>query len=695
MNKYWKPIGLYALIFVVILTMLAFNNQGITAPENTKAYEYSDLVRELNAGNIKEISISRTQDASDFGEAKAVLDDGTIIEVFLPSVSTFQTSVDEKIAEGDDINEITLEVKKESMLSTLLPSLVMMIVMVLIFSLLFSKMQGGGGKMASFGKSKAKMNIGDENRVTFDNVAGCDEEKAELEELVAFLRTPKKFTDLGARIPKGVLLVGPPGTGKTLLAKAVAGEANVPFFSISGSDFVEMFVGVGASRVRDLFEQAKKNAPSIIFIDEIDAVGRRRGAGLGGGHDEREQTLNQLLVEMDGFGINENIIMIAATNRADILDPALLRPGRFDRQVYVGRPDVKGREAILKVHAKGKPLSSGVDLYVVAQTTAGFTGADLANLLNEGALLAARDDKKSIEMVHIQQALIKIGVGTEKKAKVISEKEKNVTAYHESGHAILFEILSELDPVHSISIIPTGMAGGYTMPLPSEDKMYMTKRYMEQDIVCLFGGRAAEHLVIKDITTGASNDIQRASAMARNMVTKYGMSDVLGPIQFGEDSQEVFVGRDWGGSTRNYSEDIAKVIDQEVNGIIAHAYKEAVRLLEENMDILHATSKLLVLKEKVTGEEFRELFNEDMRDEILSIAEVEAGQRAVEKEKIIAKEAEVKAQEKAAKVQAEMELNLADLDENKEVTGGVLLEKEDENTQQDAVSLKKEKEGEE
>ncbi|WP_352399987.1 ATP-dependent zinc metalloprotease FtsH [Anaerotignum sp.] len=620
MNKYWKPIGLYALIFVIILAVLAFNNEGITPPQkDQKAYTYSDLVSELEGSNIKELEVSRSKEVSDFGTVEATLSDGSVISVNIPSISTFQERVDQKVADGDAIKVTTKDVQKESLLSALLPSLIMMIVMVLFFMLLFNKLQGGGSKMATFGKSKAKMSVEGENKITFENVAGCDEEKAELEELVHFLRTPQKFTDLGARIPKGVLLVGPPGTGKTLLAKAVAGEAGVPFFSISGSDFVEMFVGVGASRVRDLFEQAKKNAPSIVFIDEIDAVGRRRGAGLGGGHDEREQTLNQLLVEMDGFGINESIIIIAATNRADILDPALLRPGRFDRQVYVGRPDVKGREAILRVHSKGKPLSPEVDLKVVAQTTAGFTGADLANLLNEAALLSARANKSEIDMEEIQKALIKIGVGTEKKTRVISEKEKYITAYHESGHAILFEVLSELDPVHSISIIPTGMAGGYTMPLPGEDKMYMTKLYMEQEIISFLGGRAAEYIVIKDITTGASNDIERATAMARNMVTKYGMSDVLGPIQFGEDSNEVFIGRDWG-QQRNYSEAVATTIDQEVNHIVTHAYDEAIRILKENMEVLHASAKLLVEKEKVTGDEFRALFDPKVRNEILGIA---------------------------------------------------------------------------
>lgn len=620
MKKYWQSAGLYVLIFVIILAALAFSGKGLMQPaEEMKVYNYSDLINELDQDNVKTIEVTKSKEVSNYGTATAVLDDGTKMTVNVPSVDVLMEQVSQMPAEGSDIQIVTPNAPS-NMLSAILPSLIMMIVMVVLFVVLMGRMQGGGGKMASFGKSKAKMSgVDDKNKVTFDNVAGCDEEKAELEELVQFLRNPKKFTDLGARIPKGVLLVGPPGTGKTLLTKAVAGEAGVPFFSISGSDFVEMFVGVGASRVRDLFDQAKKNSPSIVFIDEIDAVGRRRGAGLGGGHDEREQTLNQLLVEMDGFGINESVIIIAATNRADILDPALLRPGRFDRQVYVGRPDVKGREAILRVHSKGKPLAPEVDLKVVAQTTAGFTGADLANLLNEAALLSARDGKKAIDMESLQKALIKIGVGTEKKTRVISEKEKYITAYHESGHAILFEVLSELDPVHSISIIPTGMAGGYTMPLPGEDKMYMTKLYMEQEIVSLLGGRAAEALVIKDVTTGASNDIERATAMARGMVTRYGMSEILGPIQFGEDSNEVFIGRDWG-HTRNYGEAVATTIDEEVKRIVMGAYNEAIRILQENMEVLHASAKLLVEKEKVTGDEFRKLFDADVRAEILGLA---------------------------------------------------------------------------
>ena len=621
MNKYLKPIGIYVLIFVVILAALAYTGPQILPQRNDAAqeeYVYSDLLKELDENNVASVEVSRRTEVGDYGTAEATLKDGSVIRVDVPSISVLQQVLDEK-ALPNGVKIDVGDLQRESMLSQVVPSLIMMIVMIIIFILLFNRMQGGGGKMNNFGKSKAKMSVDGESNVTFDNVAGCDEEKGELEELVEFLKAPKKFTELGARIPKGVLLVGPPGTGKTLLAKAVAGEAGVPFFSISGSDFVEMFVGVGASRVRDLFEQAKKNAPSIVFIDEIDAVGRRRGAGLGGGHDEREQTLNQLLVEMDGFGINESVIIIAATNRADILDPALLRPGRFDRQVYVGRPDVKGREAILRVHAKGKPMASEVDLKVVAQTTAGFTGADLANLLNEAALLTARDGKKKIDMEEIQKALIKIGVGTEKKTRVISEKGKYITAYHEGGHAILFEVLSELDPVHSISIIPTGMAGGYTMPLPGEDRMYMTKMMMEQEIISLLGGRAAEEIVIKDITTGASNDIERATSMARDMVTKYGMSELLGPIQFGGDNDEVFIGRDWG-HARNYGEGVAATIDQEVNRIVTDAYREAKRLLQENMEMLHATAKLLVEKEKVTGDEFRSLFDQKVRNEVLGIA---------------------------------------------------------------------------
>ncbi len=613
MNKYMKSLGLYAVLFIAVLSILAVVNSNYTEPEEV-SYTYTDLLKDIEGGAVESVQIQTSSEVIDYGSVTATFADGSTASTEVPSLQVFIEYTNDKVL-NDDLKVEIVPIPKTSVLSSILPSMILMILAVIIFSVMFQKMQGGGGKMMSFGKSKAKVTIDDKNRVTFENVAGLDEEKAELQELVEFLKEPGKFMELGARIPKGVLLVGPPGTGKTLLAKAVAGEARVPFFSISGSDFVEMFVGVGASRVRDLFDQAKKNAPCIVFIDEIDAVGRRRGAGLGGGHDEREQTLNQLLVEMDGFGINEGVIVVAATNRADILDPAILRPGRFDRQVYVGRPDVKGREAILKVHAKGKPMAEEVDLSVVAKTTSGFTGADLANLLNEAALLSARSGKKKIDMEEIQKAFVKVGIGTEKKSRIISEKEKLITAYHEGGHAILFEVLEHLDPVHSISIIPTGMAGGYTMPLPSEDRMYITKNHMKEEIISFLGGRAAEAIIFKDVTTGASNDIQRATAMARSMVMKYGMSEKLGPIQFGEDSDEVFIGREIGRS-RNYGEEIASIIDEEVKGIMTDAYNEALRIINENIDVLHATAKLLIEKEKVTGDEFRALFKRDAAEEV-------------------------------------------------------------------------------
>ena len=612
-NKMLKSVVLYGLIFVFIVLLLGLRGGGTSNSVSAREYTYTDLVSDLESGELNTLNLQVSTDVSNYGTASVTHNDGSISTVYIPSVSSFMDIVnDSALKYGTTVN--TPNVAKTGLLMSLLPSLLLMVLAIIAFTFMFQKMQGGG-KMMSFGKSKAKVNPESTSKVNFGCVAGLDEEKAELSELVEFLKNPKKFVALGARIPKGVLLVGPPGTGKTLLAKAVAGEAGVPFFSISGSDFVEMFVGVGASRVRDLFDQAKKNSPCIIFIDEIDAVGRRRGAGLGGGHDEREQTLNQLLVEMDGFGVNEGVIVIAATNRADILDPAILRPGRFDRQVYVGRPDVKGREAILKVHAKGKPFAPDVDLSIVAKTTAGFTGADLENLLNEAALLSARDGKKAIDMEEIQKAFIKVGVGTEKKNRVISPKEKLVTAYHESGHAILFEVLSELDPVHSISIIPTGFAGGYTMPLPGEDRMYATKKHMEQEIVSLLGGRAAEYIVLKDITTGASNDIERATAIARNMVTKYGMSDVLGPIQFGESSDEIFLGKELA-HNRNYGESVAAVIDQEVKRIVEHAYAEAQRLINENITVLHKAAKYLVENEKMTGDDFRKLFKPEEEEEV-------------------------------------------------------------------------------
>jgi cell division protease FtsH len=503
-------------------------------------------------------------------------------------------------------------------LTSVLPYLLGFIVIIVLFSFLSNQAAGGGGgnsKVMNFGKSRAKMTKDENKNTTFKNVAGLDEEKEELREIVDFLRTPKKYMQVGARIPKGVLLEGPPGTGKTLLAKAVAGEAGVPFFSISGSDFVEMFVGIGASRVRDLFEDAKKNAPCIVFIDEIDAVARRRGTGMGGGHDEREQTLNQLLVEMDGFGSNEGIIVMAATNRVDILDPAILRPGRFDRKVMVGRPDVKGREEILHVHAKGKPLGEDVNLKQIAQTTAGFTGADLENLLNEAAILAAKESRSYINHEDINRSFIKVGIGAEKKSKVISDKEKRITAYHEAGHAILFHVLPDVGPVYTVSIIPTGTgAAGYTMPLPERDEMFNTRGKMRQDIIVSLGGRAAEEIIFDDITTGASQDIKMATKTARAMVTKYGFSNTVGMINYDNDDDEVFIGRDWG-HTRSYSENVARVIDDEVKNIIDHCYNEAKRILVEHNDILHECAKLLIEKERINREEFEGLFKASNEDD--------------------------------------------------------------------------------
>ena len=500
---------------------------------------------------------------------------------------------------------------ENSWLLSLLPNIIITVLMVVLFLYFFRKMSGMGGdptKQMGFGKAKIKDMNDEKRKTTFEDVAGADEEKEELEEIVEFLKNPQKYNDLGARIPKGVLLVGPPGTGKTLLARAVAGEAGVPFFSISGSDFVEMFVGVGASRVRDLFDQAKKNSPCIIFIDEIDAVGRQRGTGLGGGHDEREQTLNQLLVEMDGFGVNEGVIMIAATNRPDILDPALMRPGRFDRQVVVGYPDIKGREAILKVHARKKPLAPDVRLDTVAKSTAGFTGADLENLLNEAALLAARKSKKAITMEEIGEATIKVVVGAEKKTRVMNEKEKKLTAYHEAGHAIAFEVCETQDSVHQISIIPTGMAGGYTMPLPAEDKSYNSLREMEEDIVVAMGGRVAESLIMGDISTGASNDIQQATKTARAMVTKYGMSRILGLIAYGESGNEVFIGRDMG-HVKDYSDETAAKIDEEVFRIVTDSYKRCEEILNAHMPQLHAVARFLIKHEKMDHEQFMAVMN--------------------------------------------------------------------------------------
>lgn len=514
-------------------------------------------------------------------------------------------------ASTDEIPHNLNRATDNSILMEMIPTLIIMIILIVAWVLIMKKMGGGGlgGKEMSFGKAKIKNTNDEKRKTTFDDVAGADEEKEELAEVVEFLKAPEKYNKLGARIPKGVLLVGPPGTGKTLLARAVAGEAGVPFFSISGSDFVEMFVGVGASRVRDLFDQAKKNSPCIIFIDEIDAVGRQRGAGLGGGNDEREQTLNQLLVEMDGFGANEGVILIAATNRPDVLDPALMRPGRFDRQVVVSYPDVNGREAILRVHARKKPLAPDVNLKTIAKTTAGFTGADLENLLNEAALLAARKDKKAITMDEIKEATVKVVVGAEKKSKVMSEKEKKLTAYHEAGHAILFDKLETQDPVHEISIIPTGMAGGYTMPLPSEDKSYNSRRGMYEDIVVSLGGRVAEELIMDDISTGASNDIEKATKTARAMVTKYGMTKELGCVCYGTDNNSVFLGRDMGSRTQDYSEATAAKIDQLVLDMVNKAYGDATKILSDNMDKLHDIAKYLIKHEKMGSEDFTAVMN--------------------------------------------------------------------------------------
>ena len=609
MKDSFKGLGIYAVIIVFVLLMFMFNgfNFGLNSPIRMTDAE---LTQNLEDGKVERVEITpiKVGDAS-MGDATVLLsDDTTVYTVYVSNIESFRQKMQESYA---SVPLVVSTVEPDSIWGEIIPVVLLVGGMCLFLFLVINRMQsggsGGGNKMMNFGRSRAHMIDKSENPIRFANVAGLEEEKEEMKEVVDFLKSPQRFTELGARIPKGVLMVGPPGTGKTLLAKAVAGEAGVPFFSISGSDFVEMFVGVGASRVRDLFDQAKRNAPCIVFIDEIDAVARRRGTGMGGGHDEREQTLNQLLVEMDGFGVNYGVIVIAATNRADVLDPALLRPGRFDRQVVVGRPDVKGREEVLKVHSKTKPLGEDVDLHTIAQTTAGFTPADLENLLNEAAIFAARSKRRFINMEDMQKAFIKVGVGTEKKSRVISDREKNITAVHEAGHAILHHVLPGLDPVHSISISPTGMAGGYTMPLPEEDTLYWTKSRMENEIVALLGGRVAEELEIGDVTTGASNDIQRATAMARGMVMKYGMSERLGLVQLGQENEEVFLGRDLGQS-RNYGEEVAATIDSEIRRIIEEAHQKARALLTEYHEVLIRTRDLLLTKEKVSGEEFAALF---------------------------------------------------------------------------------------
>jgi cell division protease FtsH len=600
----WGSILLFILIIGGILWMankVQMHQQEIS---------YATFVKEVEAGNVTAADI-RQNSAVPTGRVTLSLKDDSSVR----SLNVSDVGKVEEFLQENDVKYSLEDVPKESIImSAVLPSLITLCGIFLLFMLMNRQNGGTNSKAMNFGKSRARMSTQNEIKVTFADVAGLKEEKEELEEIVDFLKAPRKYTQLGARIPKGVLLEGPPGTGKTLLAKAVAGEAGVPFFSISGSDFVEMFVGVGASRVRDLFQDAKKNAPCIVFIDEIDAVARRRGSGLGGGHDEREQTLNQLLVEMDGFGVNEGIIVMAATNRKDILDPAILRPGRFDRDVIVGRPDVGGREEILKVHARNKPLGDDVDLKQIAQTTAGFSGADLENLLNEAAILAAKENRVFIQQSDIRHAFVKVGIGPEKKSRIVSEKERRITAYHEAGHAILFHVLPDVGPVYSVSIIPTGGAGGYTMPLPEKDDMFNTKGHMLQEITVSLGGRVAEEEIFDDITTGASQDIKQATAIAKSMITKFGMSEKLGLINYDNDSDEVFIGRDFGHTSRGYGEKIAGTIDEEVKRIIDECYAQARSIIQEYHPVLEKCAELLLEKEKITRSEFEALFEESETD---------------------------------------------------------------------------------
>ena len=601
MKRNYRGAVLYIVLILAVIFLWFFfgSNSGSTSDYNISIFE-----QDLAASKIAAVDVAPSRDIPT-GNVTATMSDST-----QKSFYVFDTqSVIDLMDEYHFTNYSMRKVPSESWLTSLLPLLLVFAALFILFTLMNNQAGGGGNaQMMNFVTSRAKMSTDSDKKIGFHSVAGLKEEKEELEEIVDFLREPGKYTKLGARIPKGVLLVGPPGTGKTLLAKAVAGEAGVPFFSISGSDFVEMFVGVGASRVRDLFEDAKRNAPCIVFIDEIDAVARRRGTGMGGGHDEREQTLNQLLVEMDGFGVNEGIIVMAATNRVDILDPAIMRPGRFDRKVTVGRPDVAGRSEILKVHAKNKPLAEDVDLEQIAQTTAGFTGADLENLLNESAILAAKKNRAFLVQEDIKQAFVKVGIGAEKKSKIISEKEKRITAFHEAGHAILFHVLPDVGPVYTVSIIPTGSgAAGYTMPLPEKDEMFNSKKKMLQEIIVDLGGRVAEELVFDDITTGASQDIKQATAMAKAMVTKYGMSERVGLINYDNDEDEVFIGRDLA-HTRGYGEQVASSIDEEIKRIIDECYLKAKEIITEHRDVLDACAQLLVQKEKITREEFEALF---------------------------------------------------------------------------------------
>ena len=594
--------GATIISFVVILVVVLWMANQLQMHQQEMTY--TSFVSAVQGKNVSDVYINQNSAVPTGTVSVTLKDDGNTRKVNVSDVEQV-----EKLLTENQVEYRLSDVPKDSMLTTVVvPMLITLGGVFLIFFLMSRQNGGGNSKAMNFGKSRAKMSTKNEIKVTFRDVAGLREEKEELEEIVDFLKDPKKYIQVGARIPKGVLLEGPPGTGKTLLAKAVAGEAGVPFFSISGSDFVEMFVGVGASRVRDLFQDAKKNAPCIIFIDEIDAVARRRGSGLGGGHDEREQTLNQLLVEMDGFGVNEGIIVMAATNRKDILDPAILRPGRFDRDVLVGRPDVGGREEILKVHARNKPLGDDVDLKQIAQTTAGFAGADLENLLNEAAILAAKENRVYIQQSDIRHAFVKVGIGPEKKSRIVSEKERRITAYHEAGHAILFHLLPDVGPVYSVSIIPTGGAGGYTMPLPEKDDMFNTKGHMLQEITVSLGGRVAEEEIFDDITTGASQDIKQATAIAKSMITKFGMSERLGLINYDNDSDEVFIGRDFGHTSRGYGEKVAGTIDEEVKRIIDECYLKARTLIQEYHPVLEKCAQLLLEKEKITRSEFEALF---------------------------------------------------------------------------------------
>ena len=609
-NKRTKGVsGFTLLLFAVVLFAVLWYTSRFEERDRQLSWEEfqtlvtSDEVAGVTVRQNRSVPTGRVE-----VELKSEDEEGDIVKyLYVSDVNEIQDYLKEQ-----GVNYAMPDVPEDNwLMTTLLPVLLMMGGVFLIFALMNRQGAGANTKAMSFGKSRAKMSTDSDRKITFAEVAGLQEEKEELEEIVDFLKSPKKYIQVGARIPKGVLLVGPPGTGKTLLAKAVAGEAGVPFFTISGSDFVEMFVGVGASRVRDLFDEAKRHAPCIIFIDEIDAVARMRGTGRGGGHDEREQTLNQLLVEMDGFGVNEGIIVMAATNRVDILDPAILRPGRFDRKVMVGRPDVQGREEILRVHAKGKPLSEEVDLKQIAQTTAGFTGADLENLLNEAAILAAKDSRVFLKQEDIRKAFVKVGIGAEKKSRVISEKEKRITAFHEAGHAILFHVLPDVGPVYSVSIIPTGGAGGYTMPLPERDDMFNTRGKMLQDITVALGGRVAEEEVLDDITTGASQDIKQATSLAKSMVTKFGMSEAVGLVNYDNDSDEVFIGRDLAHTSRGYGENVATTIDREVKRIIDECYERARSIIREYDSVLHACAELLLEKEKISREEFEALFAEE------------------------------------------------------------------------------------